>query len=80
MQARRHACDPVWTVRQCGMISPEPPGHIEDEEKVPAREKQDDKHKGCGCGHEHDTPEEEGVDSANDFMRKFLKKADPAKK
>lgn len=61
------------------MISPEPPGHITDDEKAPPREKQDNQQKGCGCGHQHDTAEEEGLDSANDFMQKFLKKADPAK-
>jgi len=39
-------------------------------------DKQDGTKKECGCGGDHKSPEEEGVDSANDFMRKFLKKSE----
>lgn len=56
------------------MILPDQPGPIQDDKKTPPRDKQDGDNKECGCDHDHKSPEEEGVDSANDFMRKFLKK------
>ena len=57
------------------MISPEQAGPVKDEKKTPPREKHDGDKKECGCGHDH-SPEEEGVDTAHDFMRKFLKKSE----
>jgi hypothetical protein len=60
------------------MISPDQPGPIQDQKKSPPRDKQDGEKKECDCGHDHKAPEEEGVESANDFMRKFLKKSDDA--
>jgi hypothetical protein len=59
------------------MISPEQPGPVEDKKKTPPRDKQDGDKKECDCGKDHSHyPEEEGVDTANDFMRKFLKKSE----
>lgn len=58
------------------MISPEQSGPVKDEKNTPPREKQDGDKKECDCRHDHDSPEEEGVDSAHDFMRKFLKKSE----
>jgi hypothetical protein len=59
------------------MISPEQPGPVEEEKKSPPRDKQDSDKKECDCGKDYSRPpEEEGVDSANDFMRKFLKKSE----
>ena len=58
------------------MINPEQPGPVKDDKKTPPRDQQDGDNKECGCGHDHDSPEEEGVDSAHNFMRKFLKESE----
>lgn len=57
------------------MILPESPGPVDDQKKTPPRDKQDGDKQECGCDSDH-SPEEDGVDTANDFMRKFLKKSE----
>ncbi len=66
---------PRWC-EAASMISPEQPGPPKDEKKAPPPDKQDRAKGECACGHDHDSAEEQGVDSANDFMRKFLKKSE----
>ncbi len=58
------------------MISPEQPGPPKDEKKSPLPEKQERGKGECACGHDHKSPEEEGVDSAHNFMAQFLKKSE----
>ncbi len=57
------------------MILPDNLGPVEDEKETPPRVKQDGDKDECGCGDDH-SPEEQGVESAYDFMRKFLKKSE----
>ncbi len=53
------------------MSSPKNPGPIDRKRKTPPRKKQDGVSKAP-----KKSPEEEGVDTANDFMQKFLKKSE----